>query len=117
MIGKNWLSTVFPNQSVNLLTSQLIKVMYTSFQLAIKYIHYYISASNGRGHGIHSPFVFDFIEKILNDHRHFYVYDRVEALRQRMLNDTRILEVEDYGAGSSKTASNKRSVLRLQKML
>ena len=84
--------------------------MYNSLQLAIKYIHYYISASNGRGHGIHSPFVFDFIEKILNDHRHFYVYDRVEALRQRMLNDKRILEVQDYGAGSSKTSSNKRSV-------
>jgi len=84
--------------------------MYSGIKIAAKYLQYLITASNGKGHGIHSPFVFDFIEKILNDHRHFYVYDKVEALRQRMLNDKRILEVQDYGAGSSKSVSNKRSV-------
>jgi predicted O-methyltransferase YrrM len=36
--------------------------LYTHLQLARKYIHYYFTASNGKGHGMHSPFVFEFID-------------------------------------------------------
>lgn len=84
--------------------------MYNSFQLASKYLRYYITASNGKGHGIHSPFVFDFITKILNDKRHFYSYDRIEALRNKLLQTDRVIEVEDFGAGSSKHQSRERKV-------
>ena len=35
--------------------------MYSSFQLALKYLRYWFTASNGKGHGVHSPFVFEFI--------------------------------------------------------
>jgi hypothetical protein len=31
-----------------------------------KYFNYYFNASNGKGHGVHSPFVFSFISSILN---------------------------------------------------
>jgi len=31
-----------------------------------KYFNYYFKASNGKGHGVHSPFVFNFISSILN---------------------------------------------------
>ena len=84
--------------------------MYSKFQLVKKYIHYYFNASNGKGHGIHSPFVFDFIKNVLNDHRNFYAYDQIEALRQKLLKDKTIIEVEDFGAGSSIAKTNQRSV-------
>jgi len=32
-----------------------------------KYFNYYFNASNGKGHGVHSPFVFNFISSILNN--------------------------------------------------
>jgi len=32
-----------------------------------KYFNYYFIASNGKGHGVHSPFVFNFISTILNN--------------------------------------------------
>jgi len=32
-----------------------------------KYFNYYLNASNGKGHGVHSPFVFNFIGSILNN--------------------------------------------------
>ena len=32
-----------------------------------KYFNYYFNASNGKGHGVHSPFVFSFISSILNN--------------------------------------------------
>ncbi len=31
------------------------------------YFKYYINAANGKGHGVHSPFVFNFIGSILNN--------------------------------------------------
>ena len=40
--------------------------MYSNAQLALKFIKYYLTASNGKGHGIHSPFVYEFVTKILN---------------------------------------------------
>jgi hypothetical protein len=39
--------------------------MYSKGMLLIKYIFFWLKASNGKGHGIHSPFVFDFIQQIL----------------------------------------------------
>lgn len=84
--------------------------MYSRFQLAQKYLRYYVNASNGKGHGIHSPFVFDFVTNVLIDRRHFYAYDSIETLRKRLLQDKKILEVEDFGAGSALRSTNKRSI-------
>ena len=74
--------------------------MYTRFQLAQKYLHYYLTASNGNGHGVHSPFVFDFIKNVLNDKRVYECYHSIEKLRAELLHDKRVIEVEDFGAGS-----------------
>lgn len=84
--------------------------MYSSFQLAKKYLHYYFTASNGKGHGVHSPFVFDFIEKVLNDKKQYECYIAIEKRRQELLNDATVIEVEDFGAGSSVIKTNSRVV-------
>jgi predicted O-methyltransferase YrrM len=89
--------------------------MYSSFQLALKYLNYYVAASNGNGHGIHSPFVFDFITKVLNDRTDYEDYSKVESLRKRSTTDHTILSVEDHGAGSSSSASKERSVSSIAK--
>jgi predicted O-methyltransferase YrrM len=75
--------------------------LYTRFQLAKKYLHYYITASNGKGHGIHSPFVFDFIKNVLGDKKKYDWYDIIETGRQKLLKQTAKIEVEDLGAGSA----------------
>src|SRR6185436_17263414 len=84
--------------------------MYSRWQLAQKYLNYYLKASSSRGHGIHSPFVFDLISKVLNDKSHYPGYDRVEALRQQLLADKTVLNIDDFGAGSSVTKTKQRSV-------
>lgn len=89
--------------------------MYTSFNLAIKYLNYYCSAGNGRGHGIHSPFVFDFISTVLNDKKHYPAYDKVEHLRRKMRCDRTVLTIQDFGAGSSVDSSGRRSVAAIAK--
>ncbi len=83
--------------------------MYSTFQLAVKYLKYYVSASNGKGHGVHSPFVFDFIQYVLNDDREFYAYRQIENLRQLLKADQRILEIKTNidGSGAAKSIFRK----------
>ena len=61
--------------------------MYSKFQLGLKYLSYYFSASNSKGHGMHSPFVFEFITKVLNDKTKYEAYEQVENLRQQLAVD------------------------------
>ncbi|HEY5370338.1 MAG TPA: class I SAM-dependent methyltransferase [Hanamia sp.] len=75
--------------------------MYSAFQLTKKYINYYFKAHNGKGHGVHSPFVFDFIIHLLNDKKKYDCYDKIELLRKKLLNNNSVIEVEDFGAGSA----------------
>lgn len=89
--------------------------MYSSFQLAKKYFRYYLSSSNGKGHGIHSPFVFDFVKNILNDKKEYASYQEIERLRKTLLQAKAEIEIEDFGAGSSIMKSNKRVVKDIAK--
>lgn len=84
--------------------------MYSPVKLAYKYVSYFLTASNGKGHGVHSPFVFDFITKVLNDSRTFYAYDELEKLRRSLLSNNAVLTIEDFGAGSTVHKSNRRKV-------
>ncbi len=84
--------------------------LYSSLQLAKKYLHYYLTASNGKGHGIHSPFVFDFITNVLNDKNEYECYAAIENERKVLLANTTVIEVEDFGAGSSVIKTDKRVV-------
>ena len=84
--------------------------MYSRFQLAQKYFHYYVTASNGKGHGIHSPFVFDFIKHVLNDKKKYECYASIEKIRNELLHDKREVDVEDFGAGSLTVPFRKKRI-------
>lgn len=84
--------------------------MYSPFQLGLKYLRYWVTAGNGKGHGIHSPFVFEFITNVLNDDGVYYCYASIESLRAHLKADDTVLELEDFGAGSRVHASYKRKV-------
>ena len=84
--------------------------MYSQPLLALKYIKYFISASHSKGHGVHSPFLFDFIESVLNDNRHFYIYHNIEKLRAALQHDDKLLHIEDFGAGSVALKTKQRKV-------
>jgi predicted O-methyltransferase YrrM len=87
--------------------------MYSKLTHAKKWLHYYRTASNGVGHGIHSPFVFDFVKNVLNDKREFYAFAPIERLRLVLKNDQSIIQVDDLGAGSSVSKSNQRTISQI----
>ncbi len=84
--------------------------MYSSIQLVFKYLNYTWSASNGKGHGIHSPFVYEFVAEVLNDSRHFYPYAAIEKVRSELCHDQRIIQVADLGGGSLRKSSSKKKI-------
>ncbi len=69
-----------------------------------------MSASNAKGHGMHSPFVFQFIQQVLDDKKHYHDYDEIEKLRNQLLNDHTKIFVEDFGAGSGVSKDNDRKI-------
>lgn len=84
--------------------------MYNRFQLAKKYVRYYCTAANGKGHGIHSPFVFDFIKNVLRDSYPYTYYNQIEMVRRELISNTQLITMEDFGAGSSIKTNRVRSI-------
>lgn len=89
--------------------------MYSKTSLSLKWFQYYLAAASGGGHGIHSPFVFDFIVRVLNDRKKYPEFDRIERLRKELMLDKTILEIEDLGAGSLTSTGSNRSVKAIVK--
>ena len=89
--------------------------MYSSWQLAGKFLNYYFRSSNGKGHGTHSPFIFHFISQVLNSHPSYAEYESVEALRNKLVKDKSALTIEDFGAGSTYSKINKRTISAIAK--
>lgn len=82
--------------------------MLNHFFLVKEYVNYRLRARSA--HGVHSPFVFDFIETVLKDRRHFYAFDEIAQLREALYRNPKVLNVEDYGAGSLKGSKQQRVV-------
>lgn len=76
------------------------------------YIKYRRRAVNA--HGIHSPFVYEFYQKVVRKRNHTQ-YPEIESLRKSLLKDTTSIEVEDFGAGSRKNKSNQRKIKSITK--
>ncbi|MEO7266221.1 MAG: class I SAM-dependent methyltransferase, partial [Ferruginibacter sp.] len=86
--------------------------MHSPFNLAKKYLRYYLHASNSNGHGVHSPFVFEFIQKVKNK-KPADDFTSIEMVREKLLADKTLIDVEDFGAGSTIIKTNKRMVSKM----
>lgn len=65
------------------------------------YIKHWFSAKPKGGYGIHSPFVFRFATRVLQEEYKYYCYAVVEHFRKRLLNDKSVIQVTDFGTGPS----------------
>lgn len=90
--------------------------MYNIFQLSFKYLIFWVKASSGKGHGIHSPFVYDFIRSVLRgknaDRSRF---QKIEIVREKFLQDQSSINILDLGAGSGSDNSKERSIASIAK--
>lgn len=64
---------------------------------------------------LHSPFVFQFAQEILDDQRTYYAFPVLERLRQTLLHNRTKIMITDHGAGSKVESGNQRSIRQLVK--
>lgn len=76
----------------------------------IRYLKYLLTSGHGRGHGIHSPFVFDLVTKVFRNKIDPSVVLKIENIRKKNLSGSRIITVKDLGAGSAKMKNSSRKV-------
>lgn len=74
-----------------------------------------MQASNSKGHGIHSPFVFKLITEVLNDSRNFNCYEPIELIRKQLLQNANSITIEDFGAGSRIEKTKERTINAIAK--
>ncbi|MEM7105109.1 MAG: class I SAM-dependent methyltransferase [Bacteroidota bacterium] len=77
------------------------------------YLRYYLNAKTK--FEVHSPFVFDFVNEILEDDRQYYAFEQVKRIYQNLLHNDRIIEVTDLGAGSKHTKGTSRKISKIAK--
>src|ERR1051325_3166887 len=87
--------------------------MFPRIRLILKYFRYLLVAKTK--HGVHSPFVYDLLTNIILDDRSFYAYEHIENHRRALFLDKKIVEVTDFGAGSQKGNSKKKTVAHIAK--
>jgi len=80
---------------------------------AFRYLTYLLKAKDE--HSLHSPFLFDLYENIIDSFAEYYKYKGIEAVREEMLLSDKIIEVTDLGAGSRISKSNTRKVSSIAK--
>lgn len=69
------------------------------------YLRYRLAADTP--HGIHSPFIFEFMNDLLLDTTPYYPFEPIEAIRSKLLLDKSMINVTDLGAGSGGTQVRK----------
>ena len=62
---------------------------------------------------MHSPFVFNFIQHVLNNKSGYQPPGAIEALREQLIRNKELLEIEDLGAGSRTGAKKERTIQQL----
>lgn len=66
-------------------------------------------------HGVHSPFVFNLVQKCFYDKTNYPEYSVLEKYRNSLLQNKNTIEVTDFGAGSRVFKSNTRAINQIAK--
>lgn len=88
--------------------------MISQIRYSLKYIRYFLFAKHKKGHGIHSPFVYNLISKVLNNESEHEDLKQVTDAHNKYIKSTKYIEFEDLGAGSN---YNKAKKLTLGKII
>lgn len=77
-------------------------------QIPLRFLQFVFNARTK--YQVHSPFVFEFVNEVLEDERQYYAFQDLEVLRKKIKSSTQSITLEDYGAGSKKGKVQTRSI-------
>lgn len=71
--------------------------------------------SSTNQHGVHSPFIYDFVTKCLYDKKKYSDYSKLSNYRNNLLKNNNYIEITDFGSGSRVFKSNNRAIKQIAK--
>ena len=87
--------------------------MYDKFQFILGWIKYFIGSKHYYGHGIHSPFIYQFSRSILFNNKKNKLYKNIHAVRKKYKNNKTLIFINDFGAGSRINNSKVRKISKI----
>lgn len=84
--------------------------MISQLKYTLKYLKYLFFAKHKKGHGIHSPFMFDLVTKVFNNNIVGNDLQKVLKIHNRLKNSKEILEYNEIGAGSAYKNKKKQTL-------
>ncbi|MBT8245971.1 MAG: class I SAM-dependent methyltransferase [Winogradskyella sp.] len=79
----------------------------------IAYIKFLLKSTNQ--HGVHSPFVYNFITKCLYNKIAYSEYKQLKNYRKQLLQSNQTLQIKDFVVGSKRMRQNKRRISKMVK--
>lgn len=71
----------------------------------LNYFWHCLSARHTGGYGVHSPFLYSFVQYVIMEKHPYYVFDEIEKERHLFLQDNGFIDVQDYGSGKNRHRS------------
>ena len=81
---------------------------------SIQFLQYLIKSKNL--HGVHSPFIYEFCEKVLYQKNNTATFNLIENRRRELENNNSEIEITDLGSGSKKLGGNIRKISQMAKV-
>ena len=66
-------------------------------------LHYLFSARYWKGHRVHSPYVYHFLNFVLFEKSPYYCYSSIEQIRHHYLSDETLIELPSLGTGIARS--------------
>jgi predicted O-methyltransferase YrrM len=82
---------------------------------SLRFLRFWIQAKNSKGHGVHSPFVYQLIRNVFNTSTSPSIRENVETLRSSLHHNNQYIAVKDLGAGSLLNSKNQRRISDIAK--
>ena len=74
-----------------------------------RFISHFLTAKRN-GHGVHSPFAYKLCEEVFYNSNVFYDFKALNTIRNELLANQQIIEIQDFGAGSKTFKGANRKV-------
>lgn len=85
-------------------------MMRNKLKLALRYFKYLKRAKHINGHGIHSPFVYEFVKEVLLKKDPDSNYTPILNYKKQLTENNQLIDIEDYGAGSYHATTGLRKI-------
>jgi len=90
--------------------------MIKALSFAARYLKYLIKSKHNKGHGIHSPFLYNFTREVIFSKREKCNFKEIEIIIKELKNDKSLIQINDYGAGSRIFRDKNRRISNIAKV-